>query len=319
MKWIISKDGSDFLSLEGDVAIREDVPAPPVPVPPPVPDPRAISINPTSGPSGTYVTITAANWGANTYYEIWVSGAQYINYRADAAGNINMPVQIPMPADGRILPSFDIRVLSPGGYSDTKTFTVVSTPLPTITITPTSGPLHQAIVITGSGFQLNDHIDLYENGGSGQNHISKTQADLNGNFTFPTLMPPAGDSNTYPGTIAITAIVSGQTAGPSAVFTVTTPTPTPAPPSGKASITLAPSSGAIRTSVTITGTGFLPNHTITLLENDSYVYGTVSDSNGNFMLSDWTIPTNVVTGLTFYTIAASDTASKVGATFTVTS
>lgn len=127
MKYIVSKYGLDILTLEGDVAIREDAPVPPVPIPPS----PTMAISPTSGPRGTLVTITGSNWGPYGWYEVSVNGFQYFNYKADADGDINITPPMPPASDTRTQTTLDIKVAFMGVTSGlTQTFTVTDAPVP---------------------------------------------------------------------------------------------------------------------------------------------------------------------------------------------
>jgi hypothetical protein len=192
----------------------------PTPAPPPVADPRAITITPTSGPPGTFIKITAANWQPNDHFIVWATNNLYEHYQADPAGNINISaLRIPQFSDTRGLLSYDIKVeLAGGAYSDSKTFTITDAP----------------------------------------------------------------------------------------------------PVPSVASISLEPSSGPVGSEVTIKGVGFLSNHAIGLYENDSLIGEAATFDDGSFIMNDWTIPHNIIPGLTAYTLAVFDGVNKVGQAFKVT-
>lgn len=112
MKWIISKDGSDILTIEGDVVIREDVPVPPTPPVPPVPPvppeppsptPGAplITLTPPSGAYGTMVTIQGSGFAKNDFLFISaVAGGtdfstKWTSVVCNDNGTFSLPQQVP--------------------------------------------------------------------------------------------------------------------------------------------------------------------------------------------------------------------------------
>ncbi len=189
--------------------------------------PVITDLNPFSGPVGTSVIISGANFGPQ--------GASTVSFNGVAAGpGVWSPTAITVPVPYGATTG-NIVVKANGLNSNGVTFTVASAP--TITgLSPTSGPVGTPVTITGTNF--------------GPSQASSTVA-FSG-VTAPTVTswsPTSIVVNVPNGAItgAVQVTVSGASSN-IAIFTVPSTTPT--------IIALSPASGPVGTSVTIIGSNF---------------------------------------------------------------
>lgn len=113
----------------------------------PPPPPTITDFSPTSGPTGTVVTIAGSGF----------TGATDVRFNSVSVGTgnfaVNSDIQITATVPNSATTGL-ISVVTLGGTATSSgTFTVTSSPLPTITsFSPTSGPVGTVVTITGSGF-----------------------------------------------------------------------------------------------------------------------------------------------------------------------
>ncbi|MET4074790.1 IPT/TIG domain-containing protein [Hymenobacter sp. UYCo722] len=184
------------------------------------PLPTLSSLSPASGPAGTAVAITGTN----------LAGATSVSFNGMAAAfTVNSATQITatVPAGAT---TGNVTVTTPAGASNGLLFTV-TIPAPVISgLSPTSGPVGTAVVITGTSFtgatavSFNGTAATFTVNSGTQVTATVPAGATTGNVTVTT---PGGTSNT-------------------AAFTVL--------PGAPAISSLSPTSGTPGTSVTITGT-----------------------------------------------------------------
>ena len=191
-----------------------------------LPIPSITTLSPTSGPVGTSMTITGANFGAT-------QGTSTVTFNGTAATPTSWSatsIVVPVPSGAT---TGNVVVTVGGVLSNGVSFTVL--PIPSITtLSPTSGPVGTSVTITGVNF------------GATQGTSTVT---FNGTAATPT---------SWSATSIVVPVPSGATTGNVVVtvggvpsngvsFTVTaTPSIT----------TLSPTSGPVGTSMTITGANF---------------------------------------------------------------
>ena len=188
------------------------------------------SLNPTSGPVGTSVTITGTNFGSS-------QGTSTVTFNGTLSTPTNWSaasITAPVPAGAT---SGNVVVTVAGAASNGVFFTVTSASGPTITsLNPASGPVATSVTINGTNF------------GSSQ---GTSTVRFNGTLATPTswsatsIMAPVPAGATS-GNVVVT--VNGV-ASNAVFFTVTSA-------SGPTITSLNPASGPVGTSVTITGTNF---------------------------------------------------------------
>ncbi len=261
--------------------------------------PTITGFTPAGGAAGTSVVITGMNFYTSVANPLTVT----FNGVAAASITVNSATQITAVAPGGVTTG-PIVVTSIGDAATSPTsFTVgggtVSSPAIT-GFNPTSGTAGTGVTITGTA--LGNATAVSFNG---------TAATITSNTDTQIVTPVPTGATT--GTISVTT--GGGTATSTSVFTVTTTTPTPTPtptPAAAPTVTgFAPTSGAVGTSVTITGTGFTGASGVSF-------GGTAAASFA--VNSDTQITASVPTGATTGTIAVTTTAgtSTSTGTFTVT-
>lgn len=189
--------------------------------------PTISSVNPTSGSVGQLVTITGTNFGS-------AQGTSTVTFNGVAATPTSWSaasIAVPVPAGAS---SGNVVVTVGGTSSNGFAFTVTTAPSIN-SLNPTSGPVGQAVTITGTNF------------GSTQGTSTVT---FNGVAATPTSWSAASIVAPVPtGATSGNVIVTvGGAASNAVAFTVTASAPNIA--------SLNPSSGQVGQSVTITGSNF---------------------------------------------------------------
>ena len=183
--------------------------------------PSIASFTPTLGPVGTTVTITGTGFRGATGVAFGVGQATSFTVDSDTQIRATVP---PGAKTGKI------QVTAPGGFASSALSFKVTT-LSLSSVTPATGPVGTSVTITGTGFTGATDVSF-----NGVSATFKVVTDIKITATVP-----AGATT---GLVSVTT-PNGTVQSPTA-FTVTA-----------LSITgLAPASGPVGTSVTITGTGF---------------------------------------------------------------
>src|SRR5689334_20828953 len=186
--------------------------------------PTVTSLSPTSGPVGTSVTITGTNFGAT-------QGTSTVKFNGTTATPTSWSatsIAVPVPSGAT---TGNVVVTVGGLASNGVSFTV--TVAPSITsLSPTSGPVATSVTVTGTNFGATQGTSTVKFNGT-------TATPTSWSTTSIVVPVPAGATT---GNVVVT--VGGQASNGSA-FTVK-----------PAITTLAPTSGVVGTSVTITGTTF---------------------------------------------------------------
>ncbi len=179
------------------------------------------------------------------------------------------------------------------GNSPGVNFTILSK----LNVTPASGAIGDQVTISGTGFAASSDITLYWDNAIDSKNTDTTNAS--GSFSNDTFtIPPSS----HGGHTIKAQDASGNTA--TATFTTT----------GK-KITIIPPSGALGTTVTITGEGFTASEAITIKFNNAPVTTNPAaintDANGSFTAS-FSVPP-ILTGV--YLVEATDGTYSASANF----
>jgi hypothetical protein len=190
--------------------------------------PSITSLNPTSGPVGTSVTITGANFGATQ----GTSTVTFNGVAATATGWSATSISAAVPSGAT---TGNVVVTVGGVASNGVNFTVSATAPSITSLNPASGPVGTSVTITGTNFGTTQGTSTVKFNGTAATPTSW-------NATSITAAVPSGATT---GNVVVTV---GGVASNGVSFTVPVPTP---------SITnLNPTTGLVGMSVTITGTNF---------------------------------------------------------------
>jgi len=236
-----------------------------------------ITISPTSGAVGDTITVSGTGFAASSDIIIYFDGDEVDITAGDNDTNSDGSFSdatfiIPDTSRG----SHTIKAKDEDNNYDTATFTVAQK----ITIDPTSGSSGTTVTVTGTGFKANYAITIKYDGTTVATSPTTVTTNPTGYFSA-TFNVPASMAGTYvveasDGTNTATAnFVSTTDATISQTTTVAAP-------------------GHVGMELTITGTGFAPNATVTVTyETTPVTLATVpTDASGNFT-APITIPASV--------------------------
>ena len=247
------------------------------------PAPAITSLNPTSGPVGTAVTITGTNLGAT-------QGTSTVKFNGTTAtatswSDTNIAVTVPAGAiTGNV-------VVTVGTQASNGVSFTVTTPAPAIvSLNPNFGLVGTAVTITGTNFGVTQGTSTVKFSGT-------TAAVTSWSDTSIAATVPAGATT---GNVVVTV---GTQASNGVAFTV-----------GPTISSLNPNSGAVGTAVTITGMNFgATQGTSTVKFNGTAVTSYTSWSNTSIVVN---VPTGATDGNVVVTVG---TLSSPGVMFTISS
>ncbi|MGH9909018.1 MAG: beta strand repeat-containing protein, partial [Nitrososphaerales archaeon] len=259
-----------------------------------------ITLSPTTGISGTEVTVTGSNFTANTRVTI----------KFETILVATTPATVITGTSGGFLAKFDIPAGVTGGVHTvfatdeagkiaTATFTVQGTGGESITISPTSGSVGTTVTVTGSNFVANTAVTIKFDGNAITTNPATVTTTSTGTFTATITIP-----NIVAGSHTVAVTVGSKTA--TATFTISQ--------SQSTSITISPSSGTVGTSITVTGSGFSPTKGVTINLDGSLVATSTTSSTGTFNAL-FTILATVTAGS--HTVTANDGANTASATLSI--
>src|SRR5438445_214356 len=262
-----------------------------------------ISLNPTSGPAGTTVTVTGSLFLPDSVVTISYDGTTVTTtpgtITTSSTGSFSAAFTVPASAAG----SHTVNAKDAASNSASSEFTVTTSTTSTLgvktqdkngnTITGFYVSLSQGGTVVASGFSP---VNFTVNNGV---QYSLAVSDF-GKYTFDHWSDTGATTNPRPVSITTNTYIT-------AVYRI-------------AAISLNPSSGTVGTAVTVTGTSFHSNSTITIRYDGSTVNTTPSvlttNSGGNFTGS-FTVPS--ISSLGSHTVNATDAAAASStAQFTVT-
>jgi hypothetical protein len=233
-----------------------------------------ISITPATGTVGTQIAVTGSGFTPSGPVSIyWDAGASPIaSTTASSTGTISISFTAPASAKG----SHTVKAADTSGNTATAQFTTSSK----IVLSPATGGYPDVITITFSGFTASSTVTSTQilSGSTTYNITtipSTVQTDANGSATATFTVPGVTNGNW--------TVQASDGGGASAQATLAV----------TAKITLNTNAGASGDMITVTGTGFAANKSITMKFNGAALTLTpssvTSDANGSFACQ-FTVP-----------------------------
>jgi hypothetical protein len=255
-----------------------------------------IDISPTSGPAGSTVQITGANFPANGTIVIKFDGTVVPITSGDTLVKSTRILisSITIPS-GIAVGSHTISVS--GGTTDTPSVTFTVTANPAIeTILPASGPAGTDVTLSGTNFPANTVLSFKFDETTIAVTNGSTQTGSGGSFASVITVPAgvvAGShiitvtagAGTATATFTVTAPQTTTTTPPPTSTTTTPPvsTTTTTPKPGTTTLTINQSGNFVGSAVGIGGSGFKKNGTVTLKFDDTTVGTATADASGFFV------------------------------------
>ncbi len=206
----------------------------------------SITLNPTSGPIGSLVTVYGTGFAASQSLIITFAGATVvtnpITINTDGFGFFSAIFTIPT---GQIAGAKNVVVTDANSNSATSQFAVT----PSIALNPTSGNVGSTVTLSGSGFAANSAIAL-KFAGSTVTLGGTTSTNSSGAFTGATFTVPTWVSTWAIGSVQTVTISDAASNLGSNTYTVNTVTQ---------SVTVAMSNSAPSATVTVNGGNPNPN------------------------------------------------------------
>jgi len=233
--------------------------------------PAITGLSPTTGPTGTAVTITGTNFGSP-------QGTGTLTFNGSAASPITSwnatTIVAPVPTGAT---TGNVVVKASGVNSNGSSFTVVLPPSIS-SLSPTSGPVGSSVTITGTNFGTTQ--------GTSSVTFNGTTA-IPGSWSATSIVVPVPSGATT-GNVVVTANGSSS---PGSAFTVL---PTPSLTS------LSPTSGAVGSSVTITGANFGSTQGSSTVKFNGTTATPTSWGSGSIVVP---VPTGATTGNVVVTVS----------------
>jgi YVTN family beta-propeller protein len=212
-----------------------------------------ISLSPIQGPAGTAVTVSGSGFTPGGTITFTYDGSPITTTPGTVLANStgNIPAGVTFLSTGTAGSKNVIATdTASSQLSNTATFTVT---VPTISLSPIQGPVGTTVTISGSGFTPGGTITFTYDGSPLTTSPSTVLANSTGNI-------PAGVTFLSTGTAGSKNVIATDSASSqlsnTATFTIITPT-----------ILLSPTSGPAGVIVSVTGSNYIPSHTLTVKFN----------------------------------------------------
>jgi len=250
----------------------------------------SVTLNPTTGQVGTSVTVFGSNFKPSSLVTITYDGAFVATATTTSSGSIPSGVAFSIPSS--IFGNHVVGVTDGDGASALATFIVSP---PSVNLVPNTGPIGTSVTVTGQGFDASAVITITFGGSPVTTDPPGLQTDATGSFSDLVFNVPSSTTGSK------SVQVSDGAHSNSVTFTVVTP-----------SISLNPTDGPSGTTVTITGSNFLPNSIITVTFDSVTVVTLPSPiialSTGSFSAT-FDVPSRPKNS---YIVKATDTSSNYG-------
>ncbi|MFH1381507.1 MAG: hypothetical protein ABIH70_01280 [Chloroflexota bacterium] len=246
---------------------------------------QAINLSTTSAKVGDYVNIGGTGFTASRTVLIAFDSVNIATTTTNTNGSFSTTFTVPASVSGtHTVTASDGVIGASASLSTTQKLTLL----------PTSGTVGTSVTITGNGFGANRQITVTLGGYSIVTSPTTIVSSNAGDFTA-TFVVPVGASRTP------TVVASDGTVSANTLFNLL------------ASLRLNPDSASVGSTISVSGTGFSANDSITVSFDTTQVAETASDTNGNFSTS-FTVP-NSYGGA--HSMTASDGTYSASTTFNV--
>jgi hypothetical protein len=254
-----------------------------------------ISISPTTGLTGTEVTVTGSNFAANSKTAIKFGSISVRTF----------PLEVVTSSSGTFLAKFDVPAGVTGSNSviandDTGRAGIASFAVtaPLVSLSPVSATISSgtAVTVSGSGFAPNSEVTILFDGNIVGTNPSRITTTSTGTFTATFAVPIAASLGSH--TIRVESNGDSAVAG----FNIV----------GRASAISLSSTGVKPGSpITVSGSGFTPNTSITVMLDNSILATSMSTSSGSFFVAI-NMPINMAPGS--HVVSASDGINRASST-----
>jgi hypothetical protein len=249
-----------------------------------VTQPTLAPLSPNNGPPGTSVAVSGNYFPENVPLAFKFETTTLTPTNGDTSteedGSFFSYITIP---SGYLLGPHTIYITAGTGSSAVPvsvTFTITGSTTAAIdSITPQSGIAGSLVEVIGSGFPPSTPLTFHFDDGYIPITELDTETSTAGSFISRITIPLTASPDYY------TIEVSAGSISAFAYFLVTGTQPTTPPTVLNTPIIIDPTSGSVNTSVSVTGSSFLPNHTVTISFNGTQVIQTTSDETGHFLTS----------------------------------
>jgi len=246
-----------------------------------------ILLVPTSGAPGAQIRLDGSGFTPNEAVAIAQGATTLANATANSQGQISVAVPLPQ----RLSPGA-ISLTATGStskISGSATYTVAA---PSLTLNATSGAVGSTLTAVGHNFAAGETVHVAFNG------VDVAQATVDGSGTFSTSFSvPAGAS----GTAAVMATGANSQITANASFTRV---------GGPTVLTLSPTTGAPGMHLTVSGSGFSPNESVTISTGNTALVTTTANSQGQIS-AGLTLPQRLSAG-TISLVATGSTSKMTG-------
>ncbi|MFC1972440.1 IPT/TIG domain-containing protein [Chloroflexota bacterium] len=216
----------------------------------------------TQGNVGSEVEITGAGFSSRDDIEVFYDGDEIDiesgDTETDRDGEFESTIVIPASTAG----DHDIQVEIDRDEAEVE-FTV----MPAVTFSPASGNVGDQITVSGTGFGGNKDLTVYLNNVPVTSTSGTSRSDSDGSFGNLRFEVPAQGAGTYDIRVRDSA---NNSAAARTKFTIA------------GTVDMSPTSGNVGTMVAASGTGFVPDSTVTIKYDDKEIATTKVQSDGAF-------------------------------------
>jgi len=258
-------------------------------------------LNPTSGPPGTLVAVSGGGFPGTTALVFKFDTTIITPTSGDTSTLSNNTFQsvIAVPTSASFGPHTIF--VTVGAVSVNATFTVVAI-TPTITLSVASGTAGSSLTVSGVNYPISTALVLRFNSTVLTPTSGSTSTSSTGTFSSVVTIPSSATAGAH----TITAIAGTGT--DSDTFTVTGPSIIP--------LTINPNNGPVGTSVSVSGGGFIANHTITVTWDGAATTTTGTATPEGLFIIGYIIPAAIHGA---HTIGVTDGTNTASGTFTIES